>query len=159
MKAKWLPDKIVFAKNMTLDDVEEMVLEILISQFSIPLTFKGKPVYLKKFNELSRESRTFDHLVRRSGIGKQRLYDSRRCMRIHWIPVVIRNYMNPEVFIKYDYSDKKKCGLFYFFLENERYLVILEDHDDYYNVETAYYIDDQNIFNYYVSEKRKNATM
>lgn len=113
--------------------------------------FDNKPVKLKKFPKECNREQAYFHLTTKSadkGIPwSEREPDLRRCERLHWIrPSIENNHIELcglPCFIYYTEVNKNGKTRIQLFNEKERYLIILEDRDEYLLLITAFYIHEE----------------
>ena len=110
--------------------------------------FNGKKVQIKKYPIENEKENAFFHVTCADfNKNNERLPDMRRCERIRWIRAFIENYncdnskctdCNGVKIWQEPYKSRTRIHIL---LEEERYLVILEDRKTYYLLITAYYLD------------------
>ncbi len=164
---KWLPD------TVSLNDYGgdyEKYFDYLYSVFCTDLikyqpSYDGKKVGARKHPMVNQKHEGFYHLThkdyQKSGF-ENRLFDSKRSARIHWIKPVIINCMCCENCCSNIKIWKEKKRIHIFFKE-ERYLVVLDDRKTYYVVVTAYYVEISHTFNklmkrYEIAKSVQNRT-
>lgn len=101
--------------------------------------FRGKRLGLKRHPEYDGKSATFWHMMSTGEDEAERLPDMRRCERIRWPKPVIGNSTDPV--LKVWAEPKGNQRRIFIFLEEEGYLVILDDRGEYILPWTAYFIE------------------
>jgi len=86
-------------------------------------TFRGLPVYVKRFLEKGKE-RGFWHCIQEGPIERDRTPDLRRCERIAWVRSIIEHANEPMI-KKWSKKVRGKTRYLIWF-ENADYLVVLE---------------------------------
>lgn len=124
------------------------------------LRFNNKKVSFKKHPIECDKEQTYFHLTTKStnkGIPlSEREPDLRRCERLHWIrPSLETDHVDLcglSCFVKYvePYKNTERTHLFN---EQERYLIILEERENYYLLITAFYIHE----NQYLQSTKKRS--
>ncbi|MDO8522519.1 MAG: hypothetical protein Q7S08_04555 [bacterium] len=105
--------------------------------------FEGKRVFHDKAND-GGKPRAFSHITTEEDRKtKQRILSIRRCERISWIKAIIEHADDPAVLIwKQEQATKKRwAARTYFFLEQEDFLVILQEIKYGNYLITAIYVD------------------
>ncbi|EFS20007.1 hypothetical protein MWR47_05965 [Staphylococcus hominis] len=129
--------------------------------------FNDKKISLKRFPEECGWENSFFHLTTVSANKNvplsEREPDFRRCERLHWIKPAIEtdhiNVCNFKCFEVFE-DNSRRFKRIKMLNEEERYLIVLEDREDYYLLVTAFYIE----HDYYLKglikerEKAKSAT-
>ncbi len=116
------------------------------------LYYKKKSVALKRYPEDNGKEFSFLHLTckdfKNTRNEEDRLPDLRRCERIHWIkPGIEVNHLkecNQNCFLTYVKKYKNR-DRYHLLNTEDRYMIILEDREDYFLLITAFYIDHDNI--------------
>lgn len=112
------------------------------------LFFMGKKVIInnsivrnKQEGYFVNKQKSFDHIVTRENkYSGKRQYDKDRANKIHWIKVIIENYMHPLIkfFEKVDKNGDKNILLWY---EDKSYVVILREKQPNLFFVTGYCVD------------------
>ncbi|QGY85768.1 hypothetical protein F1614_06910 [Staphylococcus epidermidis] len=130
--------------------------------FNNKVYFNGKKIILKRYPEECGKENSFFHLTTVSANKNVPLSDRepdlRRCERLHWIKPAIEtdhiqicNFKCFEIFE--DHSRRyKRIKLLN---EEDRYLIVLEDRENYYLLVTAFYIEQDYYLKGLVKEKEK----
>ena len=147
----WLPEIIEYSPKeyetwmIYYDYLYEIFKEDFIE--SKPF-FKGKPINIRKHPIEYGKEEAFFHVTCQDYQHKNdRAPDLRRCERIRWIRAFIENYNCDPSFcyscegIKIWPEKQKGKDRINFFLEEERYIVIVEKRDNYYLLITAFYLE------------------
>lgn len=116
--------------------------------FNQKVYWNNKPISLKRFPEECGKEQSFFHLTTVSANKNvpysDREPDFRRCERLHWIKPSIESDHKKlclnDCFKVYEDTTgrKKRIKLFNY---DERYLIILEENEEYYLLVTAFYIE------------------
>jgi hypothetical protein len=109
-------------------------------------TFKNKPVLFDKKLDGDKPN-TFVHITTEDDVTtKQRILSMRRCERIGWIRAIIENANDPAVLVwqKKQATSERFTTRTYLFLEQENFLVVLQEIKFGYFVITAIYVDNPN---------------
>lgn len=159
LNCEWLPKLEIRDENKDWLDYENALYEIFLSDFikSQPL-FNNKPVRTRKHPITHGREEAFWHITCQNYIDKdERQPDLRRCERIRWVRKFIENHKckNPDCESycngikiwaeKYKNKNQKNNNRIHILLEEEKYIVILEERDEYNLLITGFYID-QNHF-------------
>lgn len=110
--------------------------------------FEGKIVQIRRHPIVNDKEEAFYHVICQDYLKDgNRVPDFRRCERIRWIKSFIENYnCNPKlcngcegvkVWVKPYKTNQRIC----LFLEEERYIVVLEKREKYCLLITAFYIE------------------
>lgn len=128
---------------------EAAIYEVFWNDFisSYPL-FNGVRVSVKHYPKENDKEEAFYHTTCKDYTGGGiRVPDFRRCERIRWIRAFIENYdcdpllcENCEGVKVWNEPYKGKIRV-HILLEKEKYLVVLEKHNEYYLLITAFYLD------------------
>lgn len=109
-------------------------------------TFKGKKVFYDKRNDNGKPA-AFGHITTEDDRNtKQRELSLRRCERIAWIKAIIEHANDPLVLVweKEQKTSKRRAIRTYLFLEQENFLVILQEIKYGHYMITAIYVDNPN---------------
>jgi len=109
-------------------------------------TFKGKPILYDKTND-NGKPRAFIHITTEENLQTgQRELCLRRCERIAWIKSVIENADDPTILVweKDQKTSKRTARRTFLFLEDEDFLVILQEIKWGHYLITAIYVDNPN---------------
>lgn len=178
MEACWIPPLEECNDYFKWDIYEDLLYEIFRKDFIVSRpSFRNKPVKIRINPWHEKREESFWHLTCRDYCHKNGLPESRdpdldRCKRIRWPRAFIENYDKccipcidddscKGVYI-WESSHKPKKGKpkprVKLFLEEESYLLILENRDDYYQLITAYMVTDENsIYGIKREMKKKGA--
>lgn len=117
---------------------ETYLYNIFINKIKNKMNYKEKPIFTRKHPMFRGKEEAFYHLTCKQ-INGERLLDTRRAERLHWIPETINNSHTtcPVECIKY----YKKNDRIHLLNELDRYLIVLEERDDYILLITSFYID------------------
>lgn len=112
------------------------------------LFFEGKKVTVntsivrsKREGCFVKKQKSFDHIVTRENkYSGKRQYDKDRANKIHWVRVIIENYMHPliKMFEKVDKKGHRNILLWY---EDKSYVVILREKQPDLFLVTGYCVD------------------
>lgn len=158
----WVPEFVEHSDFETWEEYDEFLYAIFRRCFieSKP-AFKGKPVNVRSNPRFEEREESYWHITCRdyahkSGLPESRDPDLERCRRIKWPRAFIENYLSCDPVndlcdcggVKiWKSSHKPKKGRpkvrVKLFLEEESYLVVLEERGQYYLLITAYYLDDE----------------
>lgn len=124
--------------------------------------YKNKPVSLKRFPEQLGKEFSFYHLTcknfNHTGNEEDREPDLRRCERLHWIkPSIETNHLvtcNQQCFVAYIKRVRNKDRV-HLLNKEDRYMIVLEEREDYYLLVTAYYIEHENTLRRKISESEE----
>lgn len=108
--------------------------------------FKGKKVFFDKRDDSGKPA-AFVHITTEDNRAtKQRELSLRRCERIAWIKAVIEHANDPAVLVwkKEQTTSKRRDTRTYLFLEQEDFLVILQEIKYGHYMITAIYVDNPN---------------
>ena len=148
----WLPDLEYYEGYDSWLDYEDTLYDIFKTDFidSYPF-FENKRVKIKKYQTERGRAKAFYHTTCKDYLGSgDRAPDLRRCERIRWIRAFIENYDCDESLCdscsgvkvwREPYKNKNRVNIL---LEEERYIVILEDRLNFYLLITAFYLDYDN---------------
>lgn len=137
----WLPELEIFSDY---DGDWELYLaaiyKIFIDDFvdSKP-EFRGKRLGLKRHPISEGKEATFWHMTSEGTTEEDRTPDLRRCERIRWPKPIIEN--SSDLKLKVWAEPKGNNKRVHIWLENEGYLVVLDDRGDYILPWTAFYIE------------------
>lgn len=142
---QWLGPLILLG-DYTGDSVAyiDAVYAVFVRDFvtTIP-QFKGKKVLFDRATEEGRP-RTFNHITTEEDhASKQRVLSLRRCERIGWIKSILENADDPAVLVweKEQKTSKGRAVRTYLYLEQEKFLVIVEELSHGHYLITAIYVD------------------
>lgn len=135
---KWLP-KLVYLSDYAnwsdyLDDLQKMFLYDFIE---CDPCFKDKEVKIKS-GYINDKNITFWHIISDGENETDRTLNEDRCQRIKWPKAYIDNESKPAIKIWENKRKRRTRVLLY--IEEENYLVILEDRKEYYLLWTAYFV-------------------
>ena len=124
--------------------------------------FNNKPISLKRFPEQLGKEFSFYHLIckdfNHTGNEEEREPDLRRCERLHWIkPGIETNHLvtcNQQCFVAYKKRVKNKDRI-HLLNKADRYMIVLEEREDYYLLVTAYYIEYENTLKRKIEESER----
>lgn len=147
----WIPEIIEYKSDKygTWSDYYDLLYEIFKKDFILSKpNFENKPVNIRKFPMEFGKEEAFFHITCQDYLhNRDRSPDLRRCERIRWVRAFIEKY-NCDSSLCDDCDgvkvwpekngSKEKINIF---LEEERYLVVLEKRPNYYLLITAFYID------------------
>ena len=150
MDCRWLPELIPCNNWADYPTYERQLYSIFKQDFvdSRPL-FEEKPVTIRREPRINGYEQAFFHLTSKSYTNcEERCPDPRRCERIRWIRAFIENYQcDPNLCTDCDGVkvwrepyDSNRIRI-HLLLEEEKYLVILEQRETYILLITAYYLD------------------
>ena len=101
-------------------------------------TFRGRPIRLKHMPMTNGKEATFWHFIQTGEGEKNRIPDPRRCERIGWIrPIIEHAYLTCIKVWENERGNSKRVLLW---LEEEEYLVVLDNRNDYFLPWTAYMV-------------------
>lgn len=109
-------------------------------------TFRGKRVLHDKTDDVGRPQ-AFTHITTEENRQtKQRELCLRRCERIAWIKSVVENADDPRVLVweKEQKTSRRRATRTFLFLENENFLIILQEIKRGHYLITAIYVDNRN---------------
>lgn len=108
--------------------------------------FNGSKVFHDKKDDGGKPSAFVHITTEKSTITNQRELCLRRCERISWIKAIIEHADDPLVLVweKEQKTSKKRTVRTYLFLEQEDFLVILQEIKYGHYIITAIYVDNQN---------------
>ncbi len=149
----WLPKIELFEDyNNDWERYQSVLYDVFKNDFldSAPL-FDNERVKIKVFPKEYGKEEAFFHTTCKDYVGGgERVPDLRRCERIRWIRAFIENYdCDPtkcegcEGVKAWEEKDKGKTRV-HLFLEEEKYVVVLEKRKGYYLLITAFYLDYDN---------------
>lgn len=145
----WLPDLVLYEDLSAWQEYEKILYSIFSSDFikSRPY-YKGKPVFIRKHPiEQGKEEAFFHVTCQDYDKNGNRLPDLRRCERIRWVRSFIENYdCDPTKCpscdgVKVWQEPYKMYSRTFILLEEERYIVIIENREEYNLLITAFYFD------------------
>ena len=136
--------------NNNFTEYENYLYSIFLKDlFNMKIFYKGKPVSLKRYPIYNNKEESFYHLTCKNynGDSSKRDPDFRRSERLHWI--------KPSIETEHSIICKQNCFLVYeketnnkirthLLNKEDRYLIILEERNDYYLLITAFYIEYDN---------------
>ena len=147
----WLPQLEEFENYGNLwSKYEGALYDIFKTDFIINRpTFKGKNVSVRRYPMEHDKEEAFFHVTCQDySKNNNRVPDLRRCERIRWISAFIKNYnsCDPSVCkecsgVKVWDEPYKNTKRVHLLLEEERYIVVLEQRENYYLLITAFYFD------------------
>lgn len=150
---KWLPPLVQLSEfDGNWDNYDNFLYEIFKKDFieSRPI-FKFKEVRIRKYPMVANKEQAYFHVTsvdssKTSNDLNDRIPDLRRCERIAWIRKIIENYNCGENCngcnkIKYWPEPYKKYKRWHFLFENFRFLVVLEERENYNLLISAFYIE------------------
>lgn len=170
----WIPELIPCSNLAEWENYENSLYKIFIEDWvdSQP-HFQQKPVYIRRDPKYEGREEGFWHLTcqdyskKHNGI-ESRDPDLKRCERINWSRSFIENYpactscldkQNSScsgVLTWKALSGNKKCR-YKFFHEEERYLVVLEERENYFLLITAYFVENEWSFKSILREYNKSS--
>lgn len=136
----WLPD-LVFLQDYNGD--WEAYINAVYENFKSDfldniIYFRGMRISVKKEPMLQEKEAGFWHITSEGEKEEERTPDFRRCERIRWIRAIIENSQEPIVKVwENERNGKKRICLW---LEEHKYLVILEKREKYIVLWTAYLV-------------------
>ena len=146
----WLPQRVFFEDyNNDWAKYEEELYKIFVNDFitTRPM-FESKQVNIRKKPIEHGKEEAFFHVTCKDYFkNRERVPDFRRCERIKWVKSFIENYQcDPTQCYKCygvkvwsePYKSKTRVHLF---LEEEKYMVVLERRNRYYLLITAFYLE------------------
>lgn len=148
----WLPNLEYYKDYESWNDYQEVLYAIFKHDFldTFPF-FEGIKVSVKHYPiEYGKEEAFFHTTCKNYNKDSERVPDLRRCERIRWIRAFIENYnCNLNLCsecegIKVWYEPYKSRTRIHILLEEERYMVVLEQRKGYYLLITAFYLDYDN---------------
>jgi hypothetical protein len=138
---EWLPPLINLSEyNGDWEEYEKALYKIFTNGFiSSRPSFRGRPLKLKRYPLTRDKESTYWHLIQEGEVEEERTPDLRRCERLRWVRAVIENDAdeNVKVWVQRRNSRKRIC----MWLENEEYMVILDDRNKYLLLWTAFMVD------------------
>ena len=136
----WLPDLVRFEEYAGNWDYYLSVLYSIFKDDFINSTprFKGLRFGMKRHPLLKGKEATFWHIISSGEKEEAKIPDLRRCERIRWPRSVVDHF--EEHGIKYWEQEKNWEKRIYLWLEDEDYLVVLAQRDDYILLWTAFVI-------------------
>lgn len=148
----WLPELELFTNYNTWADYEAVLYSIFKNDFlDNQPCFKNLKVNVKHYPiEFGKEEAFFHTTCKNYSGVQERVPDLRRCERIRWIRAFIENYnCDPTLCEKCDgvkvwvepYKSKNRVHIL---LEEELYVVVLEERSTYFLLITAFYLDYDN---------------
>lgn len=148
----WLPNQEFYSDYDSWESYQETLYDIFKTDFldSHPL-FENTRVSVKHYPIEFGKEEAFFHITCKDYSGNgERVPDFRRCERIRWIRAFIENYDCDATLcedcegVKVWREPYKNRTRIHILLEEERYLVILEQRPDYFLLITAFYLDYDN---------------
>lgn len=145
----WIPNLEFFSSYSSWKEYEDVLYTIFKHDFidSHPF-FEGLRVNVKHYPKEFGKEDAFFHTTCKDYVGEgNRDPDFRRCERIRWIRAFIENYNCDSTLCedcdgvkvwREPYKSKERVHIL---LEEERYVVILEDRTNYFLLITAFYLD------------------
>lgn len=108
-----------------------------------PILFKGKRVFYDKSDDNGRPAAFVHITTEENKKTMEREICLRRCERISWVKAIIENYEEPQVLVweKEQATSKRRAIRTYLFLEQENFLVILQELKHGHYMVTAIYVD------------------
>jgi len=109
-------------------------------------TFRGKKIFYDKKDDAGKPQ-AFTHITTEENRQtKQRELCLRRCERIAWIKAVIEHANDPKILVweREQKTSKRRAVRTFLFLENEDFLVILQEIKWGHYLITAIYVDNPN---------------
>jgi hypothetical protein len=137
----WLPDLVLFSDyGGNWDDYEDIIYDRFLTDLvHNRLYYQSLPISLRRHPEYKNKEFSFWHVTSTGEKESERIPDFRRCERICWIRAIIENHSDPAVKI-WENIRKGKTSVC-FWLEDERYLVVLGKRSGYWLLLTAYTTD------------------
>lgn len=150
----WIPDLEEYKNYRSWQEYEDRLYAIFRTDFldrdNYPF-FKNKRVSVRVYPKEFDKAEAFYHVITKDYLGSSdRMPDIRRCERIRWIRAFIENYgcdsslcdscSGVKVW-REPYRNKTRVNIL---LEEERYIVILEERPKFYLLITAFYLDYDN---------------
>lgn len=115
-----------------------------------PKTCFGKPLNLKSHPYYDGKSCSYFHFTHDGDIENERIPDVRRMERIEWVMFIVRHHTHPYLRVwKKQVKGRTRICLLH---EYEKYLVVLEEREDYILPWTAYYIEHKHRIKGYIRE-------
>jgi len=148
----WLPNQEFYSDYDSWESYQETLYDIFKTDFldSHPF-FENIRVSVKHYPIEFGKEEAFFHITCKDYSGNgERVPDFRRCERIRWIRAFIENYDCDATLcedcegVKVWREPYKSRTRIHILLEEERYLVILEQRPDYFLLITAFYLDYDN---------------
>lgn len=172
----WIPDFVEHSDFASWREYDEFLYSVFRKCFiETRPAFRSKDVGIRANPRFEEREESFWHLTCRDyghtdGLPASRDPDLERCRRIKWPRAFIDDYMrcNPsadpcdcEGVKVWESSHKPRKGRpktrVKLFLEEERYLMILEERKRYYLLVTAYYVSDEQSLARISREMKKKA--
>jgi|SRR5690625_1818806 len=141
MSINWLPQLVCLSDYQgDWDKYFQAIYSIFHSDFvaSKP-TFRGVRLRLKRHPEHDGKSATFWHMISEGRVEEERTPDLRRCERIAWPRPIIEN--STDTALKVWCEQRKGAKRIHIWLEDEGYLVVLDDRGKFILPWTAYYVE------------------
>ena len=140
----WLPELIFFEQyggdwNAYCDALYDGFTEDF---HNIDFEFQGKRIALKKHPVTYNRECTFWHFIQEGSVEDDRTPDFRRCERIRWPMAIIKNRESADV--KIWRNKRRNKDRIYLLVEAARYIVVLDERDNFVLPWTAYYIEYDN---------------
>lgn len=149
----FLPEIIKYNSEIEWEDYYNSLYEIFKRDFldkNRKLTFNDKDVYIKKYPLEGNKEQAFFHITNKEEDSvDDRVPDFRRCERIEWVRLFIENYFcskkcNCSGVHNWIEPFKENKMRTYIWCESKRFLVVLEDRNNYYLLITAFYVNENN---------------
>lgn len=147
-KCQWLPELVELDLN-NWENTSDFLYRIFLEDFikSRPI-YNDKGVYVRRHPEYNGKHDAYFHLTCKMEEGcSDRTPDLERCKRIKWPRKLIENHMcsrpnccNDIKIWKERYRGKIRIN---FLKVKARYILIIEEHDDYYLLVTAFHFEFQ----------------
>lgn len=144
----WLPNLFELDLN-NWSNTEDVLYDKFVNDFIKGKSyFRGKPIRIRKHPLVNEREEAFYHVTCKKFEGySEREPDMRRCERIDWIKAFIEFYAQCKNCNKCSGIKIWKTPIdnrIYLLLEEQRYVVILEERSEYILLITAFYVDYQN---------------
>ena len=148
MSCEQLPELVICNNWAEFKNYDDILYQIFKRDFidSKPM-FENKEVLIRRHPLVDEREQTFFHITSKDyKENEERCPDPRRCERIAWVRKFIENDFCLDDCsmcdgIKVWEEDYKTNQRIYLFLEEERYIVIIERRETYCLLITAYYLD------------------
>ncbi|ADU30974.1 hypothetical protein [Evansella cellulosilytica] len=143
---EWLPDLVDFNDYGDWTRYEDILYSIFYQDFvATQQLINNKPVNYRKHPYECDKEQAFFHLTsvdyHKTQDPSNRIPDLRRCERIRWIKALIHNWNCPSGIVKIWREPYKSYERLHFLIEEERYLLVIEERKNYFLLITAYYLD------------------
>ena len=161
MDCKWLPNPLSFPGWNNYANFEEFAYKIFVSHYMRKdLDFREKPIRYKHFPYENHREEAFYHIICENYNDLDNRYPVEdRIIRILWPRAIIVNYNCADSCCnnKPKHWWRKKYGKnrHKIYFDDYRYIVILEERNDYYLFITGYYVDGNNSHEKNLKEYRK----